>query len=94
MAHNLPNTRGQGADYEPYFPSERASTSNYPMIQPLTWPFLAALVELRRLEETATHGSQLERKIWFMLLRILALLPWQWAISNINNNIIRNAAHV
>jgi hypothetical protein len=62
MAHNLPETRGRGADYEyNYFPSERALTSllpltsNYPMTQPLTWPFLTALAELRRLEEIATH---------------------------------------
>jgi hypothetical protein len=45
MAHNLPETRGRGADYEPYFPSERALTSllpltsNYLTTQPLTWPF-------------------------------------------------------
>jgi hypothetical protein len=43
-------------------PSERALT-NYPTTQPLTWPFLTALAELRRLEETATHGNQVERKI-------------------------------
>jgi hypothetical protein len=36
MAHNLPETRGQGADYKPYFSRERALisllplTSNYP----------------------------------------------------------------
>jgi hypothetical protein len=58
MIHNLPETRGRGADYEPYFPSERALTgllpltSNYPTAQPFTWPFLTALAELRRLEET------------------------------------------
>jgi hypothetical protein len=46
------------------------------MTQPLTWPFLTidtihvltALAELRRLEETATHGNQLERKIWLILV--------------------------
>jgi hypothetical protein len=27
MAHNLPKTRGRGADYEPYFPSEWAVAS-------------------------------------------------------------------
>jgi hypothetical protein len=64
MAHNLPETRGRGADCEPYFPSEQALTSllpltsKYPMTQPLTWPFLTALAELRRL---AVHGNQLER---------------------------------
>jgi hypothetical protein len=42
MAHNLAETRGRGADYEPYFPSEWALTSllpltsNYPTTQPLT----------------------------------------------------------
>jgi hypothetical protein len=52
MAHNLPETRGRGADYEPYFPSEWALTSslpltsNYPTTQPLTWPFRTALAEL------------------------------------------------
>jgi hypothetical protein len=53
MAHNLPKTRGRGADYEPYF-LERALasllrlTKNYPMTQlPFTWPFLIALAELR-----------------------------------------------
>jgi hypothetical protein len=52
------------------------------MTQSLTWPFLIALEELRRLEETATHGNQLERKIWLTFSCILALLPWQQAISN------------
>jgi hypothetical protein len=27
--------------------------------QPLAWPFLTALAELRRLEETATHGNHI-----------------------------------
>jgi hypothetical protein len=31
MAHNLPETRGRGAEYEPYFPSERALTSLLPL---------------------------------------------------------------
>jgi hypothetical protein len=35
------------------------------MTQPLTWPFLIALVELWWLEETAIHGNQLEQKIFF-----------------------------
>jgi hypothetical protein len=75
--------QGQGADYEP---NERALTSllplasNYPTTQPLTWPFLTALAELRQFEETATHGNQLEQKMWLIFSRILALLPWQWAI--------------
>jgi hypothetical protein len=33
MAHNLPETQGRGAEYEPYFPSERGLlplTSNDP----------------------------------------------------------------
>jgi hypothetical protein len=83
MAHNLPETRGRGADYEPYFPSERALTSllpltsNYPTTQPLTWPFLTALEELRQLEETATCGNQLKQNSWPVFARILALLPWQ-----------------
>jgi hypothetical protein len=34
--------------------------------QPLTWPFLIALAELRWFEETATHDNQLERKIWLI----------------------------
>jgi hypothetical protein len=51
------------------------------MTQLLTWPFLTALEELRRLEDTATHGNQLERKIWLTLSRILALLPWQQAVN-------------
>jgi hypothetical protein len=42
-------------------------TGNYPTTQPLTWPFLIALVELRRLGETATHGNQLEQKIWLKI---------------------------
>jgi hypothetical protein len=33
-------------------------TSNYPATQPLTWPILTALTELRRPEETATHAWQ------------------------------------
>jgi hypothetical protein len=37
---------------------------NYPITQPLTWPFLIALAELWWLEETATHGNQLE---WIFL---------------------------
>jgi hypothetical protein len=32
MAHNLPETRGRGADYEPYFPSERALTNLLPAL--------------------------------------------------------------
>jgi hypothetical protein len=36
------------------------------MTQPLTWPFLIALVELWWLEETAIHGNQLEQKIWLI----------------------------
>jgi hypothetical protein len=46
------------------------------MTQPLAW---IALAELRWLEETATHGNQLERKIWLIFSRILPLLLWQWA---------------
>jgi hypothetical protein len=36
------------------------------MTQPLAWPFLTALAELRQLEETATHGNQLDRRIWLI----------------------------
>jgi hypothetical protein len=42
--------------------SERASTGllpNYPMTQPVNWPFLTALAELRQLEETANYGNNL-----------------------------------
>jgi hypothetical protein len=35
--------------------------------QQLTWPFLIALAELW-LEETTTHGNQLEQKIWLISL--------------------------
>jgi hypothetical protein len=31
MAHNLPETRRRGADYEPYFPGEQALTSLLPL---------------------------------------------------------------
>jgi hypothetical protein len=34
----------------------------YPTTQPLTWPFLIALEELRRLEETATMATNWSRK--------------------------------
>jgi hypothetical protein len=49
--------RGRGADYEPYFPTERALTSllpltsSYPMTQSLTWPFLTALESYGRLKK-------------------------------------------
>jgi hypothetical protein len=42
------------------------------MTQPLTWPFLIALAELRWLKETATHGNQLEWK-HFLCILITAL---------------------
>jgi hypothetical protein len=62
MGHNLPETRGRGADYEPYFPSERALTGllpNYRTTQPVNWPLLTAPAELRQLEETANYGNNL-----------------------------------
>jgi hypothetical protein len=34
--------------------------------QSLIWQFLITLEVLWWLEETATHGNQLERKIWLM----------------------------
>jgi hypothetical protein len=39
--------------------------------------YLAIPDWLQRLEETATHGNQLERRIWLIFSHILALLPWQ-----------------
>jgi hypothetical protein len=45
------------------------------MTQPLTSSFLTALAELRRLEETAWQPTRAEN------IRILALLPWQWATN-------------
>jgi hypothetical protein len=81
MVHNLLETRD--ADYEPYF-SERALTSllhlssNYPTTQPLTCPFLIAQSNGI---ETATNDNQLEQITWLIFSRILALLPWQQAIS-------------
>jgi hypothetical protein len=43
--------------------------------QPLTWPFLIALVEqLWWLEETATHGNQLERKHGSLLFPCILML--------------------
>jgi hypothetical protein len=59
---------GSWPDYEPYFPPDSLLplTSNYLATQPLTWPFLTALADPRRLEETTTCGNQLERRIWLI----------------------------
>jgi hypothetical protein len=54
MAHNQPEGEVQIMSH-----ISRVSLvyCNYPTTQPLAWPFLIALAELRWLEETATHWS-------------------------------------